>query len=234
MEKFMKILKKFYLVFTVCVLTFVVAGAMYIYNYVNDLSLNKISYTEPVVYKDETKDETTPVTTTENDIKKESIKEETKPVKKAEIKTDSINVMSVLNSENIIIEKPVNNKVLNKFTGDRLIYSKTFEDYRVHNGIDIKAQRGDAVKCVFDGVVEEIDADALYGITITVNHGNGYKSVYKNLSTDKMVRKGEPVKKGQVISGVGETAIFEAAEDSHIHFELMYNSKQVNPEEYFG
>ena len=147
--------------------------------------------------------------------------------------SEIINVMSVVNEEEPIIEKPVKNKVLNEYTGDELIYSKTFDDYRVHNGIDIKAERGDAVKCAYDGVVEDVYADSLCGIVITINHGNGYKTVYKNLSSDKMVKKGETVTKGQTISGVGETAIFEAAEDSHVHFELIYNDKQINPEEYF-
>lgn len=233
MEKFMKVLKRFYLVFTVCVLTFAVAGGIYVYKYVNDLSLNKISYTPPAVYTDKTKEEAQVIKVEEN-IKKEDNLMDIEYVEKQTSESESINVMSVINNENIVIEKPVNNNVINKFTGDILVYSDTFEDYRVHNGIDIKAERGDEVKCVYDGVVEDVYADALYGISITVNHGNGYKSVYKNLSTDKMVIKGEPVKKGQTISTAGETAIFEAAEDSHIHFELIYNGKQVNPEEYFG
>ena len=57
---------------------------------------------------------------------------------------------------------------------------------------------------------EDIYTDSLEGIVIVINHNNGFKSIYKNLSSDKMVKKGESVTEGQVISGVGETAIFES------------------------
>jgi murein DD-endopeptidase MepM/ murein hydrolase activator NlpD len=126
----------------------------------------------------------------------------------------------------------VKGEILNSFTDDNLVYSKTFEDFRVHNGIDISCERSQPVFSVGDGVVEDVLTDSLEGITVKINHGNGFQSVYKNLSSDKMVKKGEPVSKGQVISGVGETALFEAAQESHIHFELIYNGKQVNPEIY--
>ena len=47
-----------------------------------------------------------------------------------------------------------------------------------------------------------------------------------------MIKKGESVAEGQVISGVGETAIFESEDEEHLHFELKKDDTFVNPLEY--
>lgn len=234
MNKILKVLKNFYLVFSVCVLVVLAVGISYMFKYAQEQKVRKMALEYPSTYI-EPKSET--ASTVKDDVKKDEItavKEESGETKKVATETNNeVNVMSIINDEEFKIEKPVKNEIINKFSGDELIYSKTFNDYRTHNGIDIKSERSEPVFAVQNGVVENVYADALEGIVIIINHGNGYQSVYKNLSSDKMVKKGESVTKGQTISGVGETAIFEAAEESHIHFELLINGKYVNPEEYF-
>ncbi len=233
MKKVLKLAKNFYFVLVVCILTVVVSGASFLFDYLKEQNVKKMALYSPPVYKEAE----TEVKASLAEIKKE----EKKPVLTYQ-KTDDVIVdeqpskttMSVLNDGSIKIIMPVKGKVINSFTADDLVYSKTFDDFRVHNGIDIACDRSQPVFSVSNGVVEDVYTDGLYGIVIKINHGNGFVSVYKNLSSDKMVRKGEPVTSGQVISGVGETALFEASEESHLHFELIYNGEQVDPEKYKG
>ena len=132
-----------------------------------------------------------------------------------------------------IIEPPVPGQIITPFSGEELVFDKTLEDWRVHSGIDIGAERSTPVKACASGVVDDVFVDLMDGITIVIDHGNQYKSVYKNLSSDKMVKKGESVEKGQAISGIGETGISEAGIPSHLHFELMKKEKYVDPASYY-
>ncbi len=136
-------------------------------------------------------------------------------------------------AEQFAIIPPVTGNILRSFSGNELVYDKTFEDWRVHSGIDIAAERSEAVKACAQGIVEEVFLDANDGITIVLDHGNQYQSVYQNLSTEKMVKKGETVQKGQAISGVGETGVSEAGMASHLHFELKRNGESVDPVLYY-
>ena len=130
-------------------------------------------------------------------------------------------------------EMPLYGEILTKYSGADLVYSQTLKEYRVHKGIDIKSPILSQVKAVSSGVVESVTKDGLMGYTIVIDHLNGFKSTYSNLSTDSMVSQGDTVKKGDIISGVGATALIETGIEAHLHFELTKDGKQVNPEEYF-
>lgn len=126
---------------------------------------------------------------------------------------------------------PVQGNLGMEYSKDGLVYSKTLSEWIIHQGIDIIAEKGSQVVACEDGVVEKIVKDPGYGITIVIKHDDGYKSVYSNLSTDSMVKMGDKVKKGQVISGVGDTASFEVLEEPHLHFEMWKEDKVLNPKE---
>ncbi|MBQ2897052.1 MAG: M23 family metallopeptidase [Clostridia bacterium] len=129
---------------------------------------------------------------------------------------------------------PVEGDILNAFSGNDLVYSVTLKEYRVHKGIDIKAPILSKVYATANGVVESIKKDSLMGISMIIDHQNGFKSVYSNLSSTDMVKQGQSVKKGEIINGVGDTALIETGIDAHLHFELIKDGVQVNPEEYFN
>lgn len=127
---------------------------------------------------------------------------------------------------------PVSGTIIKEFSVDNLVYSKTLGDWRTHEGIDIKAEIGTMVKAGGDGIVEDVYIDEEMGITVIIDHQNGMKSVYSNLSTDSMVHKGQEVKQGEVISGVGDTALYETGEVGHLHFEVLIDGEKVNPKDY--
>lgn len=124
---------------------------------------------------------------------------------------------------------PLKGKIIKEFSSEAPVYSKTLDQYMIHPGIDIAASADTQVKAIADGTVTKVYKDDMYGITVEINHGNGFSSVYANLSIDSLVEIGDVVKKGQVISGVGSSALFETLDESHLHFELLQNGVQINP-----
>lgn len=127
---------------------------------------------------------------------------------------------------------PVEGEVIKEFAKDNLIYSETLEEWITHPGIDIKADRTTIVKAVADGTVKSIKNDPRYGLTVTIEHADGYTSVYSSLLTAEFVKEGEKVTQGQTIGTVGNSAVFEVAEDNHLHFELLKDGSNINPEIY--
>lgn len=124
---------------------------------------------------------------------------------------------------------PVSGEITKDFATDTLIYSNTLEEWTTHSGIDIKADKTSVVMASEEGTIESIKNDPRYGLTITISHDDGFKTVYSNLLTTEFVTEGEKVEKGQTIATVGETASFEIADDSHLHFEMYKDGQNVNP-----
>ena len=126
---------------------------------------------------------------------------------------------------------PVEGTITKAHSNGDLVYSNTTKDYRTHNGIDIAASAGTKVKCIYDGTVEEIYDDELMGKTVVIKHEGDYQSIYCNLSPDLAagIEVGAKLQVGDVIGGVGETAIIESAEASHLHFELKKAQEYVDP-----
>jgi murein DD-endopeptidase MepM/ murein hydrolase activator NlpD len=125
---------------------------------------------------------------------------------------------------------PAEGNILKGYSGKGLVYSKTLDQYMVHKGIDIGGRLDAQVKAVADGTVTKVFTDDTMGITIVIDHGNDISTVYSNLSTDSMVETGDTVKQGQVISGIGDTALFECSDEAHLHFEVLKNGRNINPE----
>ena len=129
-------------------------------------------------------------------------------------------------------QKPVDGEIVREFAQDNLVYSETLEEWVTHNGIDIKADKTTVVKAAEAGVVKSIKNDPRYGLTIVIEHNDEYQTVYSNLLTSEFVVEGESVEKGQSIGTVGNSAVFEIADEPHLHFEILKNSVQVDPSIY--
>lgn len=84
------------------------------------------------------------------------------------------------------------------------------------------------------GEVTEVREDALWGYTVTIDHGDGIVGYYYNLSSAVTVEEGDSVESGQIIGAVGDTAQIEAAEPSHLHFGLKRNGEWIDPINYIN
>lgn len=126
--------------------------------------------------------------------------------------------------------------VVSKMHDDSLpVYSVTMNDFRVHQGIDIMTEKNADVLATARGTVSLVWTDPLMGECLSIDHGNGVVSIYKNLAADKAegIVEGAKVTAGQKLGTVGESALIESAEEAHLHFEMTYNEAQVDPLTYF-
>lgn len=126
---------------------------------------------------------------------------------------------------------PVEGDVYNGWT-ESLIFNETMGDMRPHLGIDIEGALGTDVVAVAAGTVETVTEDFLYGITVTVTHEGGVKSVYSNLAEDVSVEEGEHIKAGALIGTIGDTSHIEAVGSPHLHFEMFKGGDNVDPVDY--
>ena len=127
---------------------------------------------------------------------------------------------------------PVEGDIARGFYKDSLTYSDTLEEWITHLGIDIKADRTTVVKASEAGTITSIKNDPRYGLTIVIEHVNGFKTVYSNLLTSEFVTEGEKVEKGQSIGTVGNSASFEIVDEPHLHFEIIKDGENLDPNIY--
>jgi murein DD-endopeptidase MepM/ murein hydrolase activator NlpD len=94
-----------------------------------------------------------------------------------------------------------------------------------HKGLDIAAPIGTPVRTPASGIVVESGFKGAYGLTIWVDHGNGYQTRYAHLST-VAYQVGERVNAGQVVGAIGITG---ATTGPHLHYEVRLNGIAVDP-----
>ena len=123
--------------------------------------------------------------------------------------------------------QPVSGRVLNSYSGDELVYSKTLGDWRTHNGVDYAAEKGAEVAAPAAGKVVETGTDDKWGPVVAIEDESG--RVWRVCGTaDAKVKKGDTVSAGQTIGKVGSVSC-ECAEESHIHLEVMEGEKYLDP-----
>ena len=162
-----------------------------------------------------------------DEVKESNIKKESK-----NNTTKSTTIKKEVEEKDPIFESPIAGKVMKEFAKDSLIYSETLKEWTTHLGIDIKAERAAVVKASADGMVKDIKNDPRFGLTIIIEHSNGFETRYANLLTTEFVSEGEEVKAGQTIGTVGDSAVYEIVDESHLHFEILKDSENVNPSYY--
>lgn len=153
---------------------------------------------------------------TQKEVAEEKPKEEKKVEPKKELK----------------FAAPVEGEIIKDFASETLVYSKTLDEWTTHLGIDIKGNKTAVVKAAEDGTVESIKNDPRYGLTVTIAHQDGFKTVYSNLLTTEFVKEGDKVSKGDTIATIGESASFEVLDEPHLHFEMYKDEMAVNPTVY--
>lgn len=118
-------------------------------------------------------------------------------------------------------------EVVLKGYSEELSYNSTMGDYRAHSAVDFKGSENDKVVAVNDGIVLDVYEDAMYGMTVEIDHGGKLVARYSGLNSAS-VKKGDFVYIGNKIGTVGKVPC-EAEDDAHLHFSCMLNGKTVNP-----
>lgn len=123
--------------------------------------------------------------------------------------------------------------VLTPFSGTELVKNETTGSWQTHNGTDYAAEVGTEVFAVFTGEVTAINEDPLWGITVTIDHHNGFISKYCSLAKDLSVQEGDTVVTGDMIGVIGDTADIESALAPHLHIEITHNGSYQDPDSIF-
>lgn len=123
--------------------------------------------------------------------------------------------------------QPVSNEDLTRMASGFGYRTDPFTKRRKkHWGMDFTAPRGTPIYASGDGKIVRADASASgYGKHIRIEHGFGYISLYAHLSKYN-VRKGQKVKRGDLIGYVGSTGRSEAP---HLHYEIIKDGNKINP-----
>jgi stage II sporulation protein Q len=155
-----------------------------------------------------------------------------------EIVKDNIYVPVVVQT-NIITRTYINGEVtISKSYYDQNGESETQENsiifyentYIQNSGVDYKYTNQFEIVSILDGTIIEVTDNEILGTTIKIRHENNLISTYQSLSQVN-VKVDDVVVRGQVIGTSGTCKLYST--DSNLHFELTYEGKNVNPEEYY-
>ena len=184
------------------------------FHYINNLQDSQVYNTNETDEKLEISEENKKVQEDINIIENVTIKEE-KEISQTEKDLNYI-------KENFEFIKPISGKISSKFGNREVLINGMTED---HKGIDISANQGTKIKASIEGQVEEASYNSKYGNFIKIKN-NDLLTVYAHCKKIK-VKKGDIVKKGDVIATVGSTGV---ATGPHLHFEIRLNNRYINPE----
>ncbi len=127
--------------------------------------------------------------------------------------------------------QPVINKQLTLLTASYGMRIHPFyKTLQSHQGVDYTIPEGSRVFATADGVVRDVATrNSTHGLTVVIDHGNGYETSYSHLSKTN-VRRGQSVRRGDIIALSGDTGLSLAP---HLHYEVRYKGMRVDPIHYF-
>lgn len=121
--------------------------------------------------------------------------------------------------------------IVKDYAEDRLQYNSTLNRWEIHLALDLASTNQD-VFSVYDGVVSSVTNDGTEGCVVTINHDNGFVSVYSSLDNVTNISEGDKVKKGEKIGTASTSAINELITGGHLHFTMLLNGEEVDPNNY--
>ena len=96
---------------------------------------------------------------------------------------------------------------------------------KFHKGMDFTAPKGTPIYASGDGKIYRAQRSKTFGKVVYIDHGFGYKTIYAHMSK-MVVKRGQPIKRGDLIGYVGNTGLSVAA---HLHYEVHKNDRALNP-----
>ena len=98
---------------------------------------------------------------------------------------------------------------------------------KLHKGVDFAAPTGTPIYSGGNGIIEYAGVNGGYGKYIRIRHNSEYKTAYAHLrGFKKGISKGIRVKQGEIIGYVGSSG---KSTGPHLHYEILYQNKQINP-----
>lgn len=139
---------------------------------------------------------------------------------------------SEVSTTNLDFQVPMNNaEILKDYSDTDLQFNEVLNRWEIHLGIDFTSA-DTAVFSVLDGTVTSVSNNSLEGNVVEITHSNGFVSVYSSLADDLLVSEGDTVQKGTQIGNASNTAGREVEEGNQLHFVLLLNGEEVDPNNY--
>ncbi|MBQ2424844.1 MAG: M23 family metallopeptidase [Alistipes sp.] len=134
-------------------------------------------------------------------------------------------------SNNIPSIQPVINHQLTLLTaGYGMLMHPFYRTLQSHQGVDYTIPEGESIFATADGVVKEVlGKTSTSGITVVIDHGNGYTTSYSHLQKAKVKRR-QKVRRGDIIALSGNSGL---SLSPHLHYEVRYEGMRVDPIHYF-
>ena len=123
--------------------------------------------------------------------------------------------------------------VIKDYSDTSLQYNETLNKWEAHFSVDLSSE-DTTVMAVLDGTVTDVSYKYMTGYTVTIEHADGFVSVYSSLAEDVAVQEGEAVTKGQKIGEMSTSAAGEATYGAHLDFTLLQNGQEVDPNDYIS
>lgn len=123
--------------------------------------------------------------------------------------------------------KPLNSLVISNY-GMRV--HPVYRFRRIHEGIDFKARIGTPIYATGDGTISLASRYSTFGLTIIIDHGYGFESLYAHLSAFAPgIKANRKVLRGDLIGYTGNTGVVEGP---HLHYEIHKDGRPVDPLNY--
>ena len=177
-----------------------------------------------VIVTEEVTEETEKTEVTEEAKETEASVVETSPVPPYTGSNESLQTMLQVSAS---LDYPLSSKKVLKEYSQDVVYSETMGDYRVHTGVDFKADMGENVRAMCEGVVEEIYKDSMYGNVVKVTNGN-FSVYYCGMDEQIYCNVGDNITRESVIGRVGEIPC-ESKDPAHLHVEIRVGDKTIDP-----
>ena len=123
---------------------------------------------------------------------------------------------------------PMGSFITKDYSGDAVVYSNTMQDWRVHTGVDFGDNRAQSVLAIADGTVTDVREDVLWGVVLTIDHGDGIVARYCGLEKGSTPEVDTQVEQGVVIGKLGEIPV-ESKDGPHLHLEIRRNGERIDP-----
>ena len=127
--------------------------------------------------------------------------------------------------------QPVSNKNLSRMaSGYGYRIHPIYKTRKLHTGMDFSAKTGTPIYATGDGKISKVRRSRRgYGNHVIIDHGYGYKTLYAHMKK-YAVKKGQKVKRGEVIGYVGSTGTSVAP---HLHYEVHKDGRKINPVNFY-
>ncbi len=128
----------------------------------------------------------------------------------------------------------LNGAVLKSYKNNELQYNSALNQWEIHLATDFSAPAGTNVIACYDGTIEKIYSNNLYGTVIEIKHNASLSTVYKGLDSTVLVEVGDSVNKGDVIGTSSSGTTRESDEGGQVHFEVWKDGSLIDPSAYLN